>query len=235
MRLRRTLGLQRLSLELSSAMGRSMTKVALMMKDEGTLALTGAKLKRKGLFLANMDFDRLAVRTGTLRKTLTSSAFVSGNKYVSVFGSTAPQLPLLEQGGTVKATRSKALLIPTVNVMTPTGRMRDRWASLMSQGSLRDAGKREGIFVLKNKRRGTTGWLAQREYKQGMPKAVRGRGGRMKSTANVKLLFLMRREVNVPGRRMLRKALQRKMLPQARAIVGREIEGGVVMAASGGH
>jgi hypothetical protein len=222
LQLKRTLGLRRLPIDARSAMGRSMTRISMMMKDEGTLVLTGAKLKRKGLFLENMDPDRLAVRTGTLRKTLVSRSFSTGTMCVSVFGTTAEQIPILEKGGHIDA-KGRALCIPTTNVMTPTGRLQDRWANLMAMGSLRDAGAREGIFVLKAKRRGTQGgWIAQR---------IPNRKGKGKES--VRVLFLLRKRVNIVARHMLEKAMKRQMVPKATAIIGAEIHGGMLMASSG--
>lgn len=232
--LRRTLGLQRIPGNLKTSLGLAMAKVSVLMKSEGTLALTGAKLKRKGLFLENPDPDRLAVRTGSLRKTLVSASFQAGNKYVATFGTTAQQVPLLELGGRVTA-KGKMLTIPTVNVLTSTGRYKDRWATIMARGGLGALTPKErkdlGLFVLKAKRRGTEGgWIAQRTWQKGQSHAPkRGRKGQMKSTGRVTVLFLLRRTVNIAARHMLSKALRKRILPKATLIVGRELAGGLVV------
>lgn len=232
--LRRTLGLQRAPMNLRASLGVAMAKVAVLMKSEGTLALTGAKLRRKGLFIENPDPDRLAVRTGMLRKGLTSASYTSGDRYVAVFGTKAEQVPLLELGGDVKP-KGRALLIPTVNVLTPTGRYRDRWAAIMARGGLRALSKEEwnrlGLFTLRAKRKGTQGgWIAQRTWRKGESHAPkRGRGGRMRSTGRVTPLFLMRGAVHHAGRHMLGKALRKRIAPQAAAIVGQQVASGLVV------
>lgn len=173
----------------------------------------GGRIVRGGLFPVSAPGNQLANRSGRARSRLASQTYTLGNAAFGVVGSPDKYVLYNEVGARIRARGNGALTIPTKNVMTASGVMKEEWQGV----SLRDVWKQRKLFVLGSKRKGGKGGFVARHigdvYRD-------PRSGRMKRRAE--LLFLLRKEVNLAARHMFR-TLARKAAPEIAATVGTKV------------
>lgn len=172
----------------------------------------GGRIVRGGLFPVSAPGNQLANRTGRARSHIASNTFTLGNAVIGVVGSPDKYVLYNEIGARIRAKGSGSLIIPTKNVMTGAGVMKEEWQGV----KLRDVWKQRKLFVLGKKRGGKSGFVARHigdVYRD-------PRSGRMKR--RVELLFLLRKEVNLAARHMFR-TLARNAGPEIAATVGGKV------------
>jgi len=187
----------------------------------------GGKVERKGLFYSSAAGNALANRTDGSRNRISSATFMRGDTVLAVVGSPDQHVLTNEIGGDIKPKGSGSLAIPTVNMMTPTGRLKDKWAGLLASGWRGVDWKKERLFIYRGKK-GTArggGWIAQTVYKAGSSTPKRGKGGRMKSAGTIVLLAKLVKVVHLAARHMFLASTRRVSKPVADIF-----NGAVVMA-----
>lgn len=175
----------------------------------------GGKVRTKGLFRVSAPGNQIANRTGKAKQSVRSNVFRIPGAVIGVVGSPDPHVLYNEVGATITAKRG-ALVIPTVNVTTPTGALRGEWAGV----SLRDVWKQRGLFILGKK--GKQGGFIARHIGSVYRDA---RTGRM--TRKSEPLFLLRKSVSIAARHMYG-AVARKIGPTIAALVKGQV--GLVLA-----
>lgn len=177
-------------------------------RDLKDVALAGAKAERRGLFLEGRAQFALGIRSGHAVNSVSGNVFKRGDTWISSTGSPLAYVLMNENGGQITA-KGRALAIPTVNALTPSGALNNRFSGLGSLRQARDPGGRK-LFVWKGKRKGTDGaWLAGTSG-DGAGTVVRDtKTGRFKRGGRLVLYFLLRRSVQIPARYMFRNSKRR--------------------------
>lgn len=180
--------MRRLSSTQRAAGEAGIAQAALIMdRDLKETALNAGRPQRVGLFMQSRIGFALGVRSGLTAASVTTLIARRGATLEASVGTAEKHVLTNELGATVHA-KGRALAIPTVNALSPSGALSNQFAGL---GSLRDARDKSGgpLFVLKT--RGAA-WLA-------------GKGDGRRPT----LYFLLRASVEIPARYMFRNARRR--------------------------
>ena len=178
----------------------------------------GGKVERKGLFYSSAAGNTLANRTGESRNRISSSTFMRGATVFAVVGSPDKHVLMNEIGGDIKPKGGGSLAIPTANMMTSTGRLKDKWAGVFAHGGWRDVDwKKERLFIYRGKKgsKKSGGWIAQTVYRGGSAAPKRGAGGRMKSAGSIVLLAKLVKVVRLAARHMFLASMRRTSAPVA--------------------
>lgn len=185
---------------------------------------------RRGLFYESAAGNVLASRESNgARSRINADVVVRGNTVYAIAGTPDRYVLSNEVGATITPKSGRALALPTANMQTPTGRLKEEWASKLAGGGWRSLDwKNEGLFTLRAKRGGKSGGFIARRVGGGAP--VRGARGRMKSTRRLELLALLVSQVNLPARHMLLYSA-RRVDPRVKAILGNAVRVVVMKAA----
>jgi len=198
-------------------------KAMLLIDADVKTKVFGGKVERKGLFYSSAAGNILANRTGESRNRISSSTFTRGNTVFAVVGSPDKHVLTNEVGGDIKPKGGGSLAIPTANMMTHTGRLKDKWAGVFAHGGWRDVDwKKERLFIYRGKKgsKKAGGWIAQTVYKGGASSPKRGKGGRMKSAGSIVLLAKLVKVVHLAARHMFRASTTRTQKPVAELFNG---------------
>jgi len=182
-----------------------------------TKSMSG-KVHLKGMFYVSDPGNQLAARTGESRNRVTMESFSRGTTVFAVVGSPDKHVLMNEVGGDIHPKSAKSLAVPSKNMMTNTGRLKDRWAGVFAHGGWRDVDwKRERLFIFRGKKgtKKSGGWIAQTVYKGGSSTPKRGRGGRMKSSGSIVLMAKLVKVVHLAARHMFGTAAKRVEAPVA--------------------
>jgi hypothetical protein len=192
--------------------------VSIMHTDLARNSFSG-KVVRSGMFTSSAPGNQLAARTGSTRSRLTHEVLTRGSTVVGVVGSPDRHVLANEKGATITPKKGKMLAIPTNTILTPTGALKNEWAAKLAGGGWRGIWDAEGLFVWRGKRRGSSGaWIARTKPGTAGP-AVRGAGGKFKSTRKLELLAYLTPSVTLVPRHMLRTSA-RRVAPRVAAVLG---------------
>jgi phage gpG-like protein len=205
--------------------GAMATRAALLSeRDLVQTAFNAGRPVRRGLFMEAPARFGLGARSGALRASVTSDVSKVGDDWIASAGTPLPYAQINEVGGTIRAKSGRALAIPTVNALTPSGDLSNRFSGL--GGNLRNARDPGGrkLFPWRGSKAGTTGgWLAGTRGKDAGTVVRDMATGRMKRGGLLILYFLLRKEVHVYGRYAVR-AARRRVDAQLTAEYGRTVQ-----------
>lgn len=182
-------------------------------RDLKTIAFNAGGVERRGMFMIAPPRFGLGVRSGHLAASVVSDVSRFDDVWVATAGTPLRYALTNEIGATIRPKHGRFLALPTVNALTPTGDLKNRFAGLTSLRQARDPGGKP-LFFKRAKRRGTAGgWLAGTQGK-GAGTVVRDKKtGRFARGGALVLYFYLVTQVNVPARYAVR-AARRRIDPQ---------------------
>lgn len=189
----------------------------IMDRDLKEIALNAGRPQRVGLFMQSRIGFQLGVRSGITAASVTTLIGRHGNVVVASVGTALRHVLANERGATVRA-KGRALAIPTVNALTASGALSNRFAGLSSLRDARDPGGRK-LFVVKT--RGGA-WLAGTSGRGAGTVTRNRRTGRFQRGGRLVLYFLLKNTVQIPARYMFRNA-RRRVEPVIAEAIGERV------------
>jgi hypothetical protein len=139
-----------------------MQRITVVMEADLRETAMAAAPVRRGLFWYGPDGPFMGRRSGRTVASLTSRIARSGNEIIGAVGSPLEHSALIEEGGTLKPSRARAMAIPTIHATTNRGALSNRFAGASSLRQI------DGLFRLRSKdgERRDRGWLAMKFGKE---------------------------------------------------------------------